>query len=68
MQGKDLIPRFLQLSVIPDDVIGYGQAILAAGLHRGHAACLFLCFRVSGEQASDLSLFVAVDDQHPVDK
>ena len=68
MQGKDLIPRFLQLSVIPDDVIGYGQAILAAGLRHNHAACLFLGFRVSREQAPDLGLLVAVDEQHTVDK
>ena len=68
MQGKDLIPRFLQLSVIPDDVIGYSQAILAAGLCLDHAARLFLGFRVTCEQASYLGLLVAIDDQHAVDE
>jgi hypothetical protein len=47
VQGEGLVPRILQVPVVVDYVISYGQSIFPAGLRCDHAPRLWLVFRIS---------------------
>lgn len=68
MQIQGLVPRFLQVPGVVDNVIGDGQPVFPAGLRRYHAPRLLFGFRVSGKQAVDLGLLITVNDKHAVDE
>ena len=66
MQRLDPAAGIGELTAVVDDVVGNGEAVLAARLGREHAPCLAFGLRVAGHQAPDLGRHVAVDDENAV--
>lgn len=49
-------------------IVGYGQAFLSACLSSQYLLRLFASLGVARQQAPDLCLLVAIDDQHAIDE
>ena len=56
----------VEVRVVADDVVGYRQAGFAAGLSREDAAGLFLGLGVARQQAFDLGVLAAVNDEYAI--
>ena len=68
MKCSDLRSRGLQVTVIDDYIVSDCQPLIAAGLRCEYALRLQCGFRVSRQQAADLTFLVAIDDENAVDK
>lgn len=67
IQGPDPTASVRQAALIADDIVGDREPIVATGLRREYTPCLFLGFQVTCEQAADLRLLTAVDDENTID-
>jgi hypothetical protein len=68
IQSSDGASRSVNLTLIKNHVIGYGQALVATSLCGNNASRLFFSPRIACKQSIDLCPFIAIDDENAIDE
>jgi len=67
MEGLDLLLELFKTAIVVDDVIGFGEPLLAWHLYSNYVLDFLRRCAVAGAGARALCLYGTVHDQYPVD-